>query len=146
MSRRKVWALRAGALLAAGAMVAGLAGVSTAGGSGGVKPLARGGTVSGVARPEDIANTAGLAAYGRGVREKVAAWWQQTPDKSCQQTVQTYYGPQKLHEVLERTTWHIAQHDRQWMMLLEMAAIAFERLLGDADFADLPMPKRVWDD
>ena len=80
------------------------------------------------------------------VREKVAAWWQQTPDKSCQATVQTYYGPQKLHEVLERSTWHIAQHDRQWMMLLDMAGIAFERPLADTDFADLPMPKKVWDD
>ena len=104
------------------------------------------GLASAVARPEDIASTAGLAAYGSGVREKVAAWWQATPDKSCQETVQTYYGPQKLHEVLERSTWHIAQHDRQWMMLLEMAGIAFERPLGDKDFADLPMPKKVWDD
>jgi hypothetical protein len=104
------------------------------------------GLASAVARPEDIASTAGLAAYGRGVREKVAAWWQATADKSCQETVQTYYGPQKLHEVLERSTWHIAQHDRQWMMLLEMAGIAFERPLGDEDFADLPMPKKVWDD
>jgi hypothetical protein len=104
------------------------------------------GLASAVARPEDIRSTAGLAAYGSGVREKVAAWWQATPDKSCQETVQTYYGPQKLHEVLERSTWHIAQHDRQWMMLLEMAGIAFERPLGDKDFADLPMPKQVWDD
>jgi len=104
------------------------------------------GLASAVARPEDIASTAGLAAYGRGVRDKVAAWWQATADKSCQETVQTYYGPQKLHEVLERSTWHIAQHDRQWMMLLEMAGIAFERPLGDEDFADLPMPKKVWDD
>ncbi len=104
------------------------------------------GLAAAVARPEDIASTAGLAAYGRGVREKVAGWWQATPDKSCQATVQTYYGPQRLHEVLERSTWHIAQHDRQWMMLLDMAGIAFERPLGDKDFADLPMPKKVWDD
>jgi hypothetical protein len=104
------------------------------------------GLAAAVARPEDIQSTAGLVAYGRSVREKVAAWWQATPDKSCQETVQTYYGPQKLHEVLERSTWHIAQHDRQWMMLLEMAGIAFERPLGDKDFADLPMPKKVWDD
>ena len=99
-----------------------------------------------VARPEDIASTAALAAYGRGVREKVAEWWRQTADKSAQQIVQTYYGPQKLHDVLERATWHIAQHDRQWMMLLEMGGIAFERPLDDADFADLPMPTKVWDD
>jgi hypothetical protein len=104
------------------------------------------GLAAAVARPEDIASIAGLLAYGSGVREQVAAWWQATTDKSCQETVQTYYGPQKLHEVLERSTWHIAQHDRQWMMLLEMAGIAFERPLGDKDFADLPMPKKVWDD
>ncbi len=104
------------------------------------------GLASAVARPEDIASIAGLAAYGSGVRDEVAAWWQGTADKSCQATIQTYYGPQKLHEVLERSTWHIAQHDRQWMMLLEMAGIAFERPLGDKDFADLPMPKKVWDD
>jgi hypothetical protein len=94
----------------------------------------------------DLANTAALAAYGGRVRDSVAGWWQQTPDKSAQQIVETYYGPQKLHEVLERSTWHIGQHTRQWMMLLDMAGIAFERPLGDADFADLPMPKQVWDD
>jgi hypothetical protein len=99
-----------------------------------------------VARPEDLASTAALAAYGGQVRGKVAGWWQQAADKSCQETVQTYYGPQRLHEVLERSTGHIAQHARQWMMLLDMAGIAFERPLGDKDFADLPMPAKVWDD
>jgi len=99
-----------------------------------------------VARPQDIASSAGLVAYGRSVRSKVAEWWRETPDKSARQVVETYYGPQKLHDVLERATWHIGQHDRQWMMLLEMAGIAFERPLGEADFADLPMPAKVWDD
>ena len=104
------------------------------------------GLASEVARPEGIASTAALAAYGRGVRDRVTRWWRERADKSAQQTVETYYGPQKLHEVLERSTWHIAQHDRQWMMLLDMAGIAFERPLSDTDFADLPMPKKVWDD
>jgi hypothetical protein len=27
-----------------------------------------------------------------------------------------------------------------------MAGIGFERPLADKDFADLPMPKQVWDD
>jgi hypothetical protein len=93
----------------------------------------------------DIASAAALAAYGGQVRDRVEGWWRQTPDKSAQQIVQTYYGPQKLHEVLERSTWHIGQHTRQWMMLLDMAGIAFERPLRDTDFADLPMPTQVWD-
>ena len=95
--------------------------------------------------PADMASTEALAAYGGRVRDKVQAWWRDTPDKSAQQAVETYYGPQKLYEVLERSTWHIGQHTRQWMMLLDMAGVKFERPLGDADFADLPMPKQVWD-
>ena len=99
-----------------------------------------------VKRPEEMASTAALCAYGSGVRQQVAAWWRNTADNSCRQIVETYYGPQKLHEVQERATWHMGQHCRQWMMLLEMAGIAFERPLGDQDFADLPMPQQVWDD
>jgi hypothetical protein len=99
-----------------------------------------------VPRPEDMASTAALAIYGRGVRGQVQRWWAERADQSCREIVETYYGPQQLHEVLERTTWHIGQHNRQWMMLLDMAEISFERPLGDQDFADLPMPKQVWDD
>jgi hypothetical protein len=99
-----------------------------------------------VPRREDMAGTAALAAYGSRVRGNVRSWWQGTEDKSAQNPVETYYGRQTLHEVLERATWHIGQHTRQWMMLLEMNGVAFKRPLGDGDFADLPMPKKVWDD
>ena len=95
---------------------------------------------------EDMASAAALADYGRRVRSKVARWWQDTPDRAAQQTAQTYYGPQKLHEVMERSTWHIGQHTRQWVMLLGMAGVTADRPLGDGDFTDLPMPKKVWDD
>jgi hypothetical protein len=95
--------------------------------------------------PKEMASTAALAEYGRRVKAKVENWWATTPDKEAQAVVQTYYGPQKLHEVQERATWHIAQHTRQWVMLLGMHGIAADRPLGDADFADLPMPKQVWD-
>ena len=71
---------------------------------------------------------------------KIRRWWVETPDKACQRVVETYYGPQKLHEVLERSTWHIGQHTRQWNMLLGMAGIKADSPLGDSDFADLPMP------
>ncbi len=99
-----------------------------------------------VLHPEEMASTAALAAYGKQVKVKVETWWATTPDKGAQTVVETYYGPQKLHEVLERATWHIGQHTRQWVMLLDMAGIAADRPLGDADFTDLPMPKQVWDE
>jgi hypothetical protein len=98
-----------------------------------------------VKNPEEMGSTAALVAYGGGVKAKVETWWASTPDKDARAIVDTYYGKQRLHEVMERATWHIAQHTRQWVMLLDMHGIAADRPLGEADFADLPMPKQVWD-
>ena len=95
--------------------------------------------------PEAMHATADIVAYGSGVRERLAAWWNAKGDKTGQETVQTYYGPQLLHEYLERTTWHVGQHTRQWVMLLEMNGVAPDGPPGPADFADLPMPSQVWD-
>ncbi|HTZ37049.1 MAG TPA: DinB family protein [Stellaceae bacterium] len=95
--------------------------------------------------PAEMASTAALAEYGGRVKARVENWWTATPDKEAQAEVDTYYGKQKLHEVLERATWHIGQHTRQWVMLLDMHGIAADRPLQPADFADLPMPKQVWD-
>jgi len=96
--------------------------------------------------PNEMASTAALTEYGRRVKAKVETWRATTPDKESQAEVDTYYGKQKLHEVQERATWHIGQHTRQWVMLLDMHGIKADRPLGAADFADLPMPKQVWDD
>jgi hypothetical protein len=95
--------------------------------------------------PDDMHSTADIAAYGAGVRQRLAAWWDAKADKSGRETVQTYYGPQMLHEYLERTTWHVGQHSRQWVMLLGMHGITPDGPPGPADFADLPMPSQVWD-
>ena len=96
--------------------------------------------------PSEMESTAALTEYGKRVKAKVENWWATTQDKDAKATVETYYGPQKLHEVMERSTWHIGQHTRQWVMLLDMAGIKADRPLGPADFADLPMPQKVWDE
>lgn len=95
--------------------------------------------------PDDMRTTAGIVTYGKDVRQRLASWWAATPDKAARATVQTYYGPQVLHEYLERTTWHVGQHTRQWVMLLGMAGIEPDHPPSPADFADLPMPSQVWD-
>jgi hypothetical protein len=95
--------------------------------------------------PEAMQTTADIVAYGADVRQRLASWWAAKADKSGRDPVQTYYGPQILHEYLERSTWHVGQHVRQWVMLLGMAGIAPERPPGEADFANLPMPSQVWD-
>jgi hypothetical protein len=98
------------------------------------------------ARPPDaMRTTADIVAYGADVRRRLQVWWNAKTDRTGRETVQTYYGTQLLHEYLERTTWHVGQHVRQWMMLLGMAGIKPDRPLGDAEFSKLPMPSSVWD-
>lgn len=94
--------------------------------------------------PDDLRSGEGIAAYGGEVRQKVASWWRSGGNKPT--LVDTYYGQQPLHEVLERTTWHAGQHARQLMSILESLAIRPDQPLTDADFAGLPMPQNVWDD
>jgi len=94
--------------------------------------------------PAPDADTDTLVAYGRDVRQRFRDWWDKG-DTSPGKTLQTYYGPQSLHELMERTTWHSGQHVRQYMMLLEREGVSHHRPLVDTDFAKLPMPQNVWD-
>lgn len=94
--------------------------------------------------PAADADTATLVAYGETVRQRFRDWRSQG-DAAPDRKLQTYYGPQPLHELLERTTWHCGQHVRQYMMLLEKEGVSHHRPLVEADFARLPMPQNVWD-
>jgi hypothetical protein len=94
--------------------------------------------------PAADADTAALVAHGSQVRRRFNDWWRQD-DHPASKTLETYYGPQTLHELLERTTWHCGQHVRQYTMLLEKEGQRHHRPLADADFAKLPMPQNVWD-
>ena len=95
--------------------------------------------------PDGIRTSAALGIYGQRVLSELHAWWDSKQDQTALEIVQTYYGPQLLHELMERTTWHCGQHVRQWFMLLEMAGIAPAVTLDDIAFGGLPMPSRVWD-
>jgi len=94
--------------------------------------------------PTADANTDFLVEYGKQVRQRYLDWWASN-DHAASKSLETYYGPQTLHELLERTTWHSGQHVRQYMMLLEKEGVGHHRPLVDADFAKLPMPQNVWD-
>lgn len=60
-------------------------------------------------------------------------------------TVETFAGDQDLHRVLERTTWHCAQHARQLAMVLGILGLEPAEPLGQNELAGLPMPTEVWD-
>ena len=94
---------------------------------------------------EAMRTGAAVGVYGQQVLTALQTWWDPKTDKAGQEIVQTYYGPQLLHELMERTTWHCGQHVRQWFMLLDMAGVTPAVTLDDAAFAGLPMPSSVWD-
>jgi len=59
--------------------------------------------------------------------------------------VATYYGDRSLLNVLERTTWHVAQHTRQLQALIVADGRTPARRLGPTDLDGLPVPEAVWD-
>ena len=87
-----------------------------------------------------------IARYGEGVLERARGWWLANPERGCAAVIDTYFGKQPLHIVLERTVWHPAQHTRQLMLILETLGIQPDRPLSAADLAGLPLPEKAWDD
>jgi hypothetical protein len=59
--------------------------------------------------------------------------------------VKTFYGTPPMHQVLERSTWHSAQHARQMIAVLERFGIAPERRLTSDDLSGLPLPEQLWE-
>lgn len=86
-----------------------------------------------------------IARYADGVIERLQDWWKKDPGNSCRQNVPTFYGPQSVHELLERSTWHSAQHVRQVIYLLERYGIPPDGPLVEEDLAGLPLPEGIFE-
>jgi hypothetical protein len=86
-----------------------------------------------------------LADWGSKVHAQVADWWRNEPNRDLQYLVPTYYGRRAMHDVLERTTWHAAQHTRQITLMLETYGIVPDQPLSAEDLKGLPVPDEVWD-
>ena len=84
-----------------------------------------------------------ISEYGRKVEARLRRWWAGKPDTSGR--LATYYGEQPLHHVLERCTWHSAQHARQIIAVLERLGIRPDGPLTRDDYAGLPMPAGLWE-
>jgi hypothetical protein len=97
--------------------------------------------------PADGAFTSGdeIARYGAAVARRIEQWWAARADKSCQDRLQTFFGPQPVHMLLERSTWHSAQHARQLVAVLERFGIEPDGRLTAQDLAGLPLPERLWE-
>lgn len=97
--------------------------------------------------PPDGTCTTGeeIVAYGAGVIERLENWWAGLDDRSCRQKIRAFYGTPPMHQLLERSTWHSAQHVRQITAVLERLGIEPNGRLTHEDLAGLPLPEGVWD-
>jgi glutaredoxin len=95
--------------------------------------------------PPEVKSAEQIRFYGEKITRKVNDWWKSVSDKSCSGTIDVYYGIQPLHHVLERCTWHSAQHARQIISVLQGFGVAVERPLTEKDYAGLPMPAGLWE-
>ncbi len=95
---------------------------------------------------EALRSTADIARYGMGVLAAFRAWWDGYVDHSCQRMMDTYFGRHRVHDVLERSVWHPAQHTRQLMLILDSLQIEPDGRLTPADLVGLPLPEKAWDD
>ena len=87
-----------------------------------------------------------IVRWALDVRDQYQSWWQtqQQQDPLVNFKVPTYYGQRPMHDVLERTAWHAAQHSRQVMLMLESHGIAPDHALTMQDFEGLPVPDEAW--
>ena len=86
-----------------------------------------------------------IARYGDEIVTRIEQWWNGLADKSCNQNLPTFYGPQPMHQLLERSTWHSAQHARQLTAVLERYGIEPKRRLTPQELAGLPLPERLFE-
>lgn len=93
--------------------------------------------------PARIVTGRDIASYGEQVRERLKEW--RTSAASSSSLIKMPGGgEQTVHELLERTTWHAAQHLRQLYNLMQQMGVEPVEPLTNADFAGLPLPKEIW--
>jgi DinB family protein len=94
--------------------------------------------------PPDLRKGDALARYGALVRARLSGWFAGTGSDEYGRIVETYWGPVVAHDLLERTTWHAAQHLRQLYVLVDRIGVTPPAPMPVDAFEDLPLPASLW--
>lgn len=94
--------------------------------------------------PDAVQVPADALPYADLMSGRIEDWWRALDDKSCKWPVKTFYGLQSAHELLERQTWHSAQHARQLEAVLSEFGVEFSRRIDAQAYDGLPMPVGLW--
>ena len=101
-------------------------------------------TVHSELAPAELRTGEGLARFGALVRARVSGWFAGAGGDEFARTVETYWGPVLAHDLLERTTWHTAQHLRQLYVLAERLEVKPPAPMPVESFVGLPLPSELW--
>jgi len=97
--------------------------------------------------PAGLATGPQLVAFGEEVRQRFARWWTRAGRATdFRARADVYFGTQTLHEFMERTVWHAAQHMRQLELGALRLGLRVDPPISAEDLAGLPLPENVWDD
>lgn len=94
--------------------------------------------------PPTIRDAHALASYGALVRGRLSGWFEGTAPGEYARVIRVYYGSHSGHELLERTTWHAAQHLRQLYDLASRCGVTPPLPLPGHAFQGLPLPESLW--
>lgn len=94
--------------------------------------------------PERIRSADDAARVTEALARAFGQWWMPNSG-ALPATIDTYYGAQPYAAVLERTTWHVAQHVRQLEWVLVSLGVDPGTTLTPALLDGLPLPAGVWD-
>jgi len=94
--------------------------------------------------PADFADGRDVARWGGLVRGRLAGWFEGAGEDDYTRVVRVYYGPQSGRDLLERTTWHAAQHLRQLYDVAARLGVTPPAPLPVGAFAGLPLPEALW--
>ena len=94
--------------------------------------------------PEGMRDGGDVARWGALVRGRIEGWFAGARDDEFERVLEIYYGPQGAHDLLERTTWHCAQHLRQLYILGERMGVKAPSPLPVESFKGLPLPDAIW--
>jgi hypothetical protein len=94
--------------------------------------------------PPDLRKGDAIARYGALVRGRLSGWFAGAGADQYAAIVETYWGPVIAHDLLERTTWHAAQHLRQLYVLADRIGVTPPSPMPVDAFEDLPLPASLW--
>jgi DinB superfamily len=94
--------------------------------------------------PAEMRDGGDVARWGALVRARITGWFEGARDDEFERVLEIYYGPQGAHDLLERTTWHCAQHLRQLYILADRLGIRVPEPLPVEAFKGLPLPDAIW--